>query len=130
MRREKKRRTGAGYARPRPFLADYEEEFLAALRVRALDEIMEQGRVLTMYEIAKPLGEYLASIAEVLPAAIDRAFAACTNPAVLAFGRNHFNRHHKEFAGLHARARNSLALATFMKFSAWQRLNALRWRDV
>ena len=128
-RREEKRRRGLGDAtRPRHLLQDYEEEFLATLRVRTLDDIMEQGRVLTLSELAKPLREYLASIDEVLPRAIDRAFSACTNRAAPAFGRSHFNRNREEFAVLHARARSSKALSGFRKFDARQRLNALYQR--
>jgi len=70
-------------------LQDYVEELIAALSFGDLDDIMDQSRVLTISQIAKPLGDFLASINAVLPSAVDRAFSACTNPAVPPFGRLH-----------------------------------------
>jgi hypothetical protein len=123
--REEKRQRGRHNAVTRLPLRDYEEEFLAALRIRDLDDIMEQGRVLTLSEIAKPLHDFLASIGDVLPSAIDRAFSGCTDPAVAAFGRHHFNRNRVEFVGLLSHARGSKALARFQKFAALPRLGTL-----
>ena len=94
----------AGTTPCRLLLRDYEEEFLAALRIRDLDDVMEQGRVLTLSEIAKPLHDFLASIGDVLPSAMDRAFSGARTRRSHAFGRDHFNRNRKEFVGLLARA--------------------------
>ena len=61
-------------------LQSYEKEILDTLRVRDLDQIMEQTRGSMVSEVAVPLRDYLQSIAGVLPRAVDLAFAACDNP--------------------------------------------------
>jgi hypothetical protein len=119
-REEKRRKQSAGTRLP---LRDYEEEFLATLRIRDLDDIMEQGRVVKLSEIAKPLRDFLGSIGNVLPTAIDRAFRACTNPTVVAFGQDHFNRNRAEFFGLVSHTSGSKALAQFQKLSALPRIS-------
>jgi hypothetical protein len=122
--REEKRLGAAPSAIKRIPLNDHEEEFLAALRIADLDAIIEKGPALLLSEIAKPLREYLRSIDEALPAAIDKAFSACTSPAVEAFGRGHFNRNCTEFGSLCERAKGSVALARFRRFDAMSRLKA------
>ena len=123
--REEKRRRSRQHTVTHLPLRDYEEELLESLRVRDLDNIMEQEHVLSLAEITKPLRDFLASIGEVLPSAIDRAFCACAGRAVKEFGRDHFNRNRLELAGLLARAPSSKALARFQKFSALSRLSRL-----
>lgn len=111
-------------------LASYEEEILDALRVKELDAIMDQGRGVMVSELADPLREYLGSIADSLPGAVDRAFAACDNQAASSFGREHFKRNRAELAGLLEMAQGSRALAEFQSFSLYQRVRALyvqRW---
>lgn len=111
-------------------LKSYENEILDTLRMRELDQIMEQARGSMVSELAVPLRDYLQSIAGVLPRAVDRAFAACDNPAVSSYGREHFNRNRAELAGLIKFAHGSKALADFQSFNLYQRLKALyvqRW---
>jgi hypothetical protein len=122
-KRDEKRRSATPEARGS--LRDCEEELLTALHIRDLDELLERGRAFQLSEIAGPLRDFLNSISEVLPNAIDKAFSACADRAVDAFGRDHFNRNRSEFAGLIARARESQVLARFQRFAALPRLKAL-----
>jgi len=111
-------------------LANYEEEILDALRVKELDAIMEQGRGVMVSELAKPLKDYLGSIADSLPGAVDRAFRVCDNQAASSFGREHFKRNRAEFGGLLKMAQGSKVLAEFQDFNLYQRFRALyvqRW---
>ena len=111
-------------------LQSYEKEILDTLRVRDLDQIMEQTRGSMVCDVAVPLKDYLQSIAGVLPQALDLAFAACDNRAASSFGREHFNRNRVELAGALKLAAGSKALADFQSFNLYQRVRALyvqRW---
>lgn len=111
-------------------LQEHEEELLGALKIRELDQIMEQGRGLMVSELAGPLNDFLARSAEALPDALDRAFAACDNRAVLSFGRDYVQRNRTELAGMIRLAQGSKALAGFQRFGAYERLKSVyvqRW---
>lgn len=105
-------------------LQDHEQELLEALRVGELDSLMEQGRGLTLSEIALPLRDYLESITAILPRAIDRALMTCGDRAVTAFGCEYFQRHRTELSGFSERARGSERIARFQRFGAYDRLKA------
>jgi sulfotransferase family protein len=123
-RQGKKRKRRGDDVAPLP-LQDHEKELLAVLRVGELDSLMEQGRGLMLSEIALPLRDYLDSVTEVLPEAVDRAFMACGDRAVTAFGREYFQRHRTELSGFSQRARGSERIARFQRFGAYDRLKAL-----
>jgi sulfotransferase family protein len=123
-RQGKKRKRRGNDAAPVP-LQEHEKELLETLRVGELDSLMEQGRGLMLSEIALPLRDYLDAITPLLPRAIDRAFMACGDRAVTAFGREYFQRHRTELSAFSKRARGSERLARFQRFGAYDRLKAL-----
>lgn len=106
-------------------LNDYEEELLEMLRIRDLDEIIHQDRAVMVADIAAPLKNYLASISAVLPGALDRAFAQCSNNSVPSFGRVYWHRHRNGLQGLHRLADGSSVVADFQNFGPYQRLKSL-----
>ena len=111
-------------------LKDYEEEILDALKVKELDAILHQERSLRVSEVAAPLRDYLRRIAAILPSAIDRAFAACDNPAVPSYGQDYVRRNLAELDGVLKLARDSKTLSGFQRFGPYQRLKSLyvqRW---
>jgi hypothetical protein len=111
-------------------LQSYEQELLDTLRVRDLDQIIEQNPGAMVSEIAVPLRDYLNSIGGILPRAVDVAFAACDNRAASSFGREHFNRNRNELAGVLKLIAGSKALSDFQNFNLYQRVRALyvqRW---
>jgi hypothetical protein len=111
-------------------LRDYEDEMLDALQIRDLDAIMDQGRGVMVSEVAASLRDFLGSIADILPGAIDRAFLACDNRAVPPFGREHFKRNRTELSGLLNLSDGSKVLAGFQRVGPYQRLRSLyvqRW---
>ena len=106
-------------------LVSYEKEILETLQVGDLDQILEHARGSMVSEVAAPLRDYLQCIAEVLPRAVDRAFAACDNSAASSYGREHFNRNRAELAGVLQLALGSNVLSEFQSFNLYQRLKAL-----
>ena len=129
LRGRRQERRGEAGSRS-PSLQEHEEELLDALEMRELDQIMEQGRGLMVSELARSLTEFLARSAEVLPDALDRAFAACDNRAVPSFGRDYVQRNRAELAGMIRLAQGSKALAGFQRFGAYERLKSVyvqRW---
>ena len=86
---------------------------------------MEHDRGVILSELAKPLRNYLDSIADVLPSAIDRAFCACENPAVPYFARDYVRRNQQDLEPLFRLAPDSKALHEFQCFSLTERLKGL-----
>jgi len=126
-RRQQRRSVAGSHSLP---LQEHEEELLDALKIRELDQIMEQGRGLIVSEIARSLEDFLARSAEVLPDALDRAFAASDNHAVASFGRDYVQRNRTELAGMIRLAQGSKALARFQRFGPYERLKSVyvqRW---
>ncbi len=124
-RKAKKRKIRlAGDRAPLP-LQPHENELLESLRVAELDTLIEQGRGLILSEIARPLRDYLDAITPVLPRAIDRAFMACGNGEVTAFGRQYFQRHRSALASFSERAKGSERIARFQRFDPYGRIKAL-----
>ena len=103
-------------------LKHYEEGFLDILKIKELDAILQQERSVRTYEIAAPLWDYLRRIANVLPRALDEAFAACDNRAVSSYGRTYVRRNREELGGLLQLADGSKAVADFQRFGIYQRL--------
>jgi hypothetical protein len=111
-------------------LRDYEAEILEALRVRELDAILSQDRGFLVAEVAHLLKDYLDSISDILPSAVDRAFAACDNRAAVSFGREHFRRNRLELQDLTKLLQASKFVQEFQRFNLYHRLNSLyvqRW---
>jgi hypothetical protein len=123
-RQGKKRKRRGDDVAPMP-LQDPEKELLATLRVRELDSLIERGRGLMLSEIALPLRDYLDSVTEVLPEALDRAFTACNSQEVSAFGRGYFNRNRAELGSVLKRASRSKVLAGFQHYGPYQWLTSL-----
>src|SRR4029077_11527653 len=126
-RRQQRRSVAGSHSLP---LQEHEEELLDALKIRELDQIMEQGRGLIVSEIARSLEDFLARSAEVLADALDRAFAASDNHAVASFGRDYVQRNRTELAGMIKLAQGSKAFARFQRFGPYERLKSVyiqRW---
>jgi hypothetical protein len=81
-------------------LADHEEEILDTLGVGDLDQLMDQGRAITISQLAVPLSEYMKQIAGLLPRAFDRAFRACADTTVQRFSVRYFDHYRAELDGL------------------------------
>lgn len=108
-----------------------EAELLDAIRVKELDQILNQGRGLMLSEIADPLRDYLDRITPILPCALDAAFAASENPNVASFGREYVRRYRGELEVFLERAGRSTALAGFQDYGVYHRLKSLyvrRWQ--
>jgi hypothetical protein len=103
-------------------LANHEAEILDKLRVRELDELMDQGSAMTIAQLATPLREYMSSIADLLPRAFDRAFRACTDYAVQRFGERYFERYRDELSGFLKLMERSTTIARFRRLSLHRRL--------
>lgn len=126
MSKRGQRKTGAA----KQGLSDYEEELLNTLQIKELDTILERHRALLVSEISSLLEDYLASIAEILPDAIDRAFKACDNAAMTSYGWEYFKRNRAELQGLRKLTSGSTTIAGFQQSGLFQRLRSLyvqRW---
>jgi hypothetical protein len=111
-------------------LRAYEEEILDALRVGELDAILSQDRSLLVADVAHLLKDYLESISDILPHAVDRAFAACDNSVVSSFAREHFRRNRIELQDLCRLLQKSKSVQEFQRFNLYHYLQALyvqRW---
>jgi len=105
-------------------LAHHEAEILDKLRVRELDELMDQGSAMTIAQLAIPLREYMSSIAALLPSAFDRAFHACADFAIQRFGQRYFEQYRVELGGFLKLMDRSATIAKFRRLSLHRRLTA------
>src|SRR5262249_13528296 len=118
---ERKQLSGKRRASPYSPLANYESEILDTLRVRELDELMDQGAAITFSQLATPLREYMGSVADLLPRAFDRAFHACTDHAIRRFGERYFQRYRTELGRFLKIIDGSTTIARFRRHSLHDR---------
>jgi hypothetical protein len=104
---------------------DHERELLEALDVRALDGILDQPRAFLLASVRSELREYLALVADRLPAALDRAFRGYGDPAVLAYGAAYLARHRRELEPVVSMAAGSAVVADLRRYGITQRLRSL-----
>ena len=105
-------------------LAHHEVEILDRLRVRELDELMDQGNSMTIAQLAIPLREYMSSIAALLPSAFDRAFRACSDYPIQRFGERYFEHYRAELGEFLKLMDRSMTIAKFRRLRLHRRLTS------
>ncbi len=102
-------------------LADYELRFLEDVQVDALDAIMENRSGPVDPALVSEIDAYLRSVKQVLPAAVDRAFRSCRNPAVRSFGAHYFSSNRDRVGRLLDLTAGSRAMSDFLNFGVRRR---------
>jgi hypothetical protein len=106
----------------RPELQPHEAEFLEAVRATELDELLADRCGPLTPDVTRGVDEYLASIAPVLPEAVDAAFAACGNPAALHYGARYVAANRSELSGLLELTEGSSFMAELQRFGIARRM--------
>jgi len=107
----------------RPPLESHELDFLDAVRARELDGILARGWGPVTPELVREIDEYLASIAPVLPAAVDEVVAEYESPEVLvSYGARFTAANRGELRGLFALTEGSRFTAELQRFGVGRRL--------
>ncbi|MCG8558511.1 MAG: hypothetical protein MI824_01815 [Hyphomicrobiales bacterium] len=111
-------------------LAPHEEELLDVLKINELDQIVGHYCGVMSSSLKADLSDYLESLADRLPKALDQAFEAYEDPAVQAHGAEYFWHKRAELRGVMDLARGSKVIAEFQQYGLYDRMRTLwaqRW---